>query len=178
MSRPDQWVSLSAPYLSAVAGDAWAAEAAEKGRVGTQVVGEVVEIASPAEIAAALGLNPGDPVVLRDRTVFLDERPFELVRSYFPARIARDTRLADPRKIPGGATTLLTQLGYPARQVTEEITVHISTAQERTRLALHDGEPVLVLTRLICTDGGLPVELSIMTMPALRRRLSYQMSIS
>lgn len=97
--------------------------------------------------------------------MYLDDQPVELTDSYYPAAIALGTRLADTRKIPGGAVTLLAQLGHAIREVVEKVTVDIPPPDARQALTLPEGEPVLVLTRTSYTASRRPIEVSAMTMP-------------
>jgi GntR family transcriptional regulator len=180
MTRPSIWVSISMPYLRPRAlgePDAWTDEVSHRGRLGGQRLREVTEIAAPPSVAAALGSPPGETVVVRRRVMLLDDQPIELTDSYYPAYIARDTALAEPRKIPGGAITLLAKLGYRPDRVQEDITARAPSAEERQLLALQQGEWVLVLSRLMMTDDERPIEASIMTMTAQGRHLRYQLAV-
>src|SRR5436305_1117472 len=115
------WTSVSAPYVTPRAsGDPWMQEAAQHGRTGTQRLREVLTIPPPPAVAEALDLQPGKPVVVRRRVMLLDNQPVELTDSYYPATIAGGTPLAEHRKIPGGAVTLLASLGYRTRPAQED----------------------------------------------------------
>lgn len=173
------WASRSAPYVqpSPDHPDAWAQEAAQHGGKGTQNLREVAEITPPADIARALNLQPAETAIVRRRTMLLDGRPVELADSYYPARIARHTPLAQPRKIRGGALAVLTALGHTPRQADEHVTARPPTDEERRLLQLAPGEWVLVLARTLRTDGRTPVEASIMTMIAKGRHLHYTLTL-
>ncbi len=97
--------------------------------------------------------------------MYVDNRPVELTDSYYPAALARGTRLAETRKIPGGAVTLLAELGHAIHEVSEDVTVDLPDAERRGALALGEGEPVLLLTRTGFAADRRPVEVSVMTMP-------------
>ncbi|WP_309505448.1 GntR family transcriptional regulator [Streptomyces phytophilus] len=146
-------------------GDAWAEEAARAGRRSSQRIVEVRELEPPPGVADALDLRSGDPVVVRRRIMYVDNRPVELTDSYYPAALARGTRLAETRKIPGGAVTLLAELGHAIHEVSEDVTVDLPDAERRGALALGEGEPVLLLTRTGFAADRRPVEVSVMTMP-------------
>ncbi|MGW0506182.1 UTRA domain-containing protein [Micromonospora sp. NPDC003241] len=174
------WLSVSMPYLrprSDQPGDAWAADAAQQGGVGTQRLLHVGEVVPAAEIAAALGVEEGTPAIVRRRLMLLDDQPVELTDSYYPVTIARDTALAEPRKIRGGAIRLLAELGYVPKQATEDVYTREPEASERQVLDLTDGEWVLGLTRVLSTHEGVPIEVSVMAMTPAGRRLRYQMSL-
>jgi GntR family transcriptional regulator len=176
MTSASPWTSVSMPYVSGHRGDAWGAEAAEHGGTGTQKLLSVDEVAPSATVADVLGLNPGELVVVRRRLMLFNDRPVELVDSYYPASIARGTRLAEPRKIPGGAVTLLADLGHPPRRVRENVSARIATSDERTALQLDDPSCVLLLARTLITENDRPVEASVMTMVADGRRLRYELT--
>lgn len=176
MTNAGPWTSVSMPYVSGQHGDAWGAEAAEHGGTGTQKLLSVDEVAASAPVADMLGLEPGEPVVVRRRLMLFDDHPVELVDSYYPATIARGTRLAESRKIPGGAVALLADLGHPARRVREDVSARLATPNEQSALRLEAPACVLLLARTLVTDNDRPVEASVMTMVADGRRLRYELT--
>jgi len=180
VNSANSWQSVSMPYVTPRAHgerEAWAHEAAQHGSVGTQRLGEVSEVEPPAAVAKALGAPIGEPVVVRRRVILLDGRPVELTDSYYPVSIARGTRLAERRKIPGGAPSLLTELGYRTRRVVEDVSARVTTDDERRLLELDVPSVVLVLFRTSYTEPELPVEVSSMVMLGDGRHLRYQLSV-
>ncbi|GIH91905.1 GntR family transcriptional regulator [Planobispora siamensis] len=180
VTMSDTWTSISAPYVRPRAAgqqDAWAEEAAQHGGTGRQALREVAEIPAPADVAEALDVPAGQPVVVRRRTILFDEQPVELADSYYPAAIARGTGLAESGKIRGGAVTLLADLGYQSRRVIEDVCARPATESERELLRLDEGEWVLVLTRVSATAEGVPFEAATMTMIARGRHMRYEMSV-
>ncbi|MFD7865423.1 GntR family transcriptional regulator [Streptomyces sp. NPDC057682] len=175
-----EWTSTSVPYLAAspgAAADAWAAEAAAEGRRGNQRIVQAGEVEAPAEVAALLGLAAGEAVVARRRIMYLDDEPCELTDTYYPSDIARGTRLAGTARIPGGAVRLLADLGYVGARVREDVTARLATEDERRRLLLADGEPVLQLTRLTVDAADRPIQVDVMAMPPRRQKLRYEIRI-
>ncbi|MFB7939762.1 GntR family transcriptional regulator [Streptomyces sp. NPDC056049] len=173
----DAWISETAPYLAPRApgqSDAWTDEAARRGRRGGQRLLRAGETDAPEGIGAALGLPPGERVVVRRRLILLDDRPVELADSYYPVSVAGGTALAEPRKVPGGAVTLLGRLGYVGAEVVEDVSAGLATPEEREHLGLSEGSAVLRLLRLTRTADGTPMEASLMTMPA-GRHLTYRL---
>lgn len=170
-----RWTSSSTAYVTPSGGDTWAAEAQSAGQRGTQRLAEVAAVPAPAAVASALGIPEGSRVVVRRRVVLADDVPIELADSYYPHELAAGTALAEPKKIPGGAVTLLSELGYRAADVDEEVSARRPTSDEQAALRLADGEPVLVLTRRSATADGTPFEYTVMTMATRSRRLRYQM---
>ncbi|WP_171167213.1 UTRA domain-containing protein [Streptomyces sp. I05A-00742] len=157
--------------------DAWAEEAAEGKRRGGQRLLKAGLIAPPPTVARSLGLADGEQVVARSRLVLLDDVPVEIATSYYPARIAAGTALAEPRKIPGGAVTYLAERGYVASGVEEAVGSRMPMEDERRLLALGEREPVLILSRLVLAADDAPVEFCEMVMNAKDRTVRYRMRI-
>ncbi|MEV4890245.1 UTRA domain-containing protein [Nonomuraea sp. NPDC055795] len=174
------WMSASAPYTRPRPEgdrDAWTEEAARRGHTGTNQLREVAEVRPPSTVAEFFDLRPGDVAVVRRRLVLLDGRPSELADSYYPAALARGTRLAEPRKIPGGAITLLAQLGHHPGDVEERVRARPATEDEQHELGIGENQWVLILTRLLRSTEGVPAEATVMTMIADDRELRYKMII-
>lgn len=176
MTSAGPWTSVSLPYVSGHPGDAWGAEAAQHGGTGSQKLLSVEELVASATVADVLGLEPGEPVVVRRRVMLFNDHPVELVDSFYPAVIARGTRLADIRKIPGGAVALLASLGHQPSHIREDVSARLATPHERTALHLDDPSCVLLLSRVLTTDTSRAVEASLMTMVAGDRRLRYELT--
>ncbi|WP_354643886.1 UTRA domain-containing protein [Kitasatospora camelliae] len=158
-------------------GDAWSQATARQGRVGSQQLLHAGEVSAPPRVAASLGLDPGSAVVVRRRLVLLDGAPAELTDSYFPLTVASGTALAYPRKIKGGAVSLLANLGYVARSSREDVTARPPSPDEASALAIHPGEWVLDVYRVVVDARGEPFEVTTMTMPARERTLHYTVEI-
>ncbi|MFK0209684.1 MULTISPECIES: GntR family transcriptional regulator [unclassified Streptomyces] len=172
----DSWISETAPYLAPRKpgqSDAWTDEAALRGRRGGQRLLQAGETDAPEDIRNALRLSADERAVVRRRLILLDEQPVELADSYYPVAIAGGTPLAEPRKVPGGAVTLLEELGYTGAEVVEDVSAALATAEESQYLGLPEGSAVLRLLRLTSTADGTPMEASLMTMPA-GRHLTYR----
>ncbi|MFG2889878.1 GntR family transcriptional regulator [Streptomyces sp. NPDC048248] len=174
------WVSSSIPYLTPTAKgepDAWGAEAAARGRRGTQRIVHAREAAAPPDIAELLGVAEGEDVVVRRRVMFLDDMPCELTDTYYPARIARGTRLAGTAKIPGGAVSLLASLGHIGARVQEDVIARLPSAEECAALRTSTDEPVLQLTRVTLDGSERPIQVDRMAMPGHLQRLRYEIRI-
>jgi DNA-binding GntR family transcriptional regulator len=174
------WDEPSAPYLSPRApgeADAWTDATTRAGRIGTQEIREVAETIPPPDVAEALQLPAGAPAVVRRRTVFLDGKPIEIVDSWYPASIAGATPLAEPRKIKGGAVTLLAGMGYVARGALDDISVRGATGSESDLLGLPQGAPVIVVFRTTVSELDIPFEATVMVMVPEDRHLRYPLSV-
>jgi GntR family transcriptional regulator len=176
-----EWTSPSISYIKPREpgqSDAWTEEAAQAGKKGGQRLTEVTECVPPSTVATALGLAPNEPAVVRRRLILEDDQAIELTDSYYPTRIARGTALAEQRKIPGGAPTLLRALGHRPTEVSEDVSTREATPAERAELGLNETAWVLVLARTTIDQNGVPMEAMLMTMKADDRHLRYQMRVS
>ncbi|MFD9859875.1 GntR family transcriptional regulator [Streptomyces alboflavus] len=174
------WVSTSMPYLAPRAAGqphAWAAEAAARGGKGGQRITHAGEVPAPDAVAALLGVTAGEPVIVRRRVIELDDEPCELTDTYYPVSIARGTLLAEKGKIPGGAVTLLAELGHVGVRVREDVTARMPSADEREALRTGANEPVLRLSRVTLDSDDQPIQVDLMVMPAHRQQLRYEIRI-
>ncbi|MFJ5804018.1 UTRA domain-containing protein [Streptomyces decoyicus] len=175
MTSDDSWVGDAQPYLTPRAPgerDAWSTETAARGRRGGQRLLAVEEALAPTPVQTFFDIAPDQQVFVRRRLILLDGRAVELADSYYPRRIAHGTSLAKPGKIPGGAVTLLAQLGFvPEENPLEDVAAATATGSQCDALDLPTNAPVLVLTRFTRSTTGEPVEVSIMTMT---RHLQYR----
>ncbi|MFV2010956.1 MULTISPECIES: GntR family transcriptional regulator [unclassified Micromonospora] len=173
------WTSSSDPYLVAQQHDAWSAEAAARGRVGTQQLLGVETVDADAQVGRAFGLADTGRAVVRRRLILEDDRPVELADSYYPESVAAGTPLADNRKIKGGAVRVLTNLGLAPHQVSEHVTARRPTDHEQELLDIPADEPLLVLTRISRAATGQPVEYAVMrTVTSRSTGHTYQMQVS
>ena len=148
------------------------------GSAGGQKLTFAGEISAPGLVAEAFGLDEGDVTVVRRRVITLDDEPIELTDTYYPAAIAAGTPLAEPRKIKGGAVTLLAQLGHSPDRVHEDVSARMPSREERDALRLNGQDPVLILRRVTTDTEGTPIQVDLMTMPARGRHLNYEMQVN
>lgn len=177
-------IGVSSSYLAPKGGKwiTWKAAAARLGMKGDEKLGRVRSVPAPEEVASRLGIAPGERVVLRPRTMLLDDIPVQLVDSYFPMTIAQGTALAGAAKIPQGAPALLAELGHRCAESVEDLIARPPTPDEdralgepEGRSGMPDGVPVIRVIRTVFDQGGAPVEVCIMTMNADRHRLEYRL---
>jgi DNA-binding GntR family transcriptional regulator len=171
------WTGSSTPYLGDSQGDVWRDEAAAQGHTGSQRIIWAGETKAPGDVTSALALAPGSPVISRRRLILLDDRPVELANSYWPTELAGNTALAQPKKIKGGAVTLLAHLGYRPASVDEAVHTRPPTDEERLILQLAESEWVLILTRTITDAAGTPYEAAVNVSPGRVGRLNYSMKV-
>ncbi|MFD0338133.1 GntR family transcriptional regulator [Streptomyces sp. NPDC127117] len=154
-----------AAYMAAAASGEpyrWLSEAANSGARARSTLIEVAEETPPADVAAALGLQPGGTAVLRRQLLSIDDEPAELVASYYPLDIARGTALTECRRIAGGTPTLLTALGYPPRISVDRVSARVATQDQYRLLRLPGDLPVLRTLRMVHSDHDRPVEATVM----------------
>ncbi|MFF7329697.1 UTRA domain-containing protein [Streptomyces sp. NPDC008150] len=152
----------------------WLTEATTRQQRGKYKMLEVGEVVPPAEVGRALRLEDNDTAMLRSRIGFLDDQPAELAHSYYPIDLARGTRLADRRLIPGGSPALLLDLGYPTRSQDDAVAARPATTEEYEALEIPRDVPVLEVFRIVYSDHERPIEVTILTKPSHRFKMGYR----
>ena len=153
----------------------WIAEAARRSRVGSARLIEVVELPAPTQVAAAFEIDVGAPVVVRHQLLLLDDEPAELVWTHYPIDIARGTALAEPARMRGGSPAVLSALGFPLRSAIDQVSARFATVAEFVALRLPEDVPILRQFRVAYTDGGRPVEVTIMIKAAQQYEIQYEL---
>ncbi|GGV51306.1 GntR family transcriptional regulator [Streptomyces spectabilis] len=153
----------------------WITEAAKRDQQGSTRLLDVTEVEPPAQVAEALGIAEGETAVMRYRLMQLNSDPAELVRSYYPADIARGTALAHKRRIKGGSPTLLAEMGYPPKDAVDRVSTRIPTPEEVRLLELPEDAPVLRTFRIVTTDERQPIEVSVMVKAGHLYELQYRL---
>lgn len=138
---------------------------------------EVSEVRPPAEVREALGLPEDGVAVLRHRMTRYAGEPVELCWSYYPVEIARGTKLARAVKIKDGAPRVLAELGYPQREMVDEVFVRMPTTEELETLELPNDVPVVCQFRVIYSDDQRPVEVSTLVRGGHLYKLRYRQPI-
>jgi GntR family transcriptional regulator len=119
---------------------------------------EVARVDPAPEIRERLRLGDGDRVVSRSRRYLADDRPIEVAVSFLPLSIAEGTPIVETNTGPGGIYARLEDAGHILDHFVEEVTARMPTTDERRRLELPDGVPVLVVVRTAYDTSGTPVE--------------------
>jgi GntR family transcriptional regulator len=118
---------------------------------------EVTRVEAPASVRERLQLK--DPLVLsRSRRYIADDRPVELAVSYLPLAIAEGTAIAENDTGPGGVYARLEEAGHTLDRFVEEVSARMPTLEERRRLDLQAGVPVIVVVRTAYDSSGRPLE--------------------
>ncbi|MFC4012419.1 GntR family transcriptional regulator [Nonomuraea purpurea] len=140
----------------------------------------ITEGPCPPDVVPLLGLQPGDPVVIRDRVMGEPDsgRVVQLATSYLPADLAVGTMLAEVETGPGGIYDRMEdELGWGQLDWEGVITSRAATTEETRLLGLAPGVPVLCVTRTtIATAGqaeGRVVEVNMTRRDASRVEVRY-----
>ncbi|MEV6199851.1 GntR family transcriptional regulator [Streptomyces sp. NPDC051771] len=155
----------------------WVSEAAKRQRSGRIRLLDVEVVVPPREVAEALRLEDGERAVLRKQLLLLDGEPTELTRSYYPLGVVEGTAVLEKRLIRGGTPALLASMGFPPREFVDELSSEIPTEEEVVALELPKDMPVLVAFRVVSSDDGRPIEVTLMTKAAHRYRMRYRLPV-
>jgi GntR family transcriptional regulator len=178
--RP-QAVLLASTYITRGDGDTWptwAAVAREAGMTGTQDVTQVGTVPAPRDVANRLGVDDGTQVVVRRRTMFLDEVPVQLADSYYPRDLVSGSPVVQPGKLPGGTQAALERLGVRFKDAVDEVRGRVATPDEAARLHLANGAVVLDMLRTTFDANDRPVEVQHAVLTAERHVLSWRLPIA
>lgn len=134
----------------------------------------------PPDVVALLGLQSGDPVIIRDRVMGEPQtgHVIQLATSYLPADLAAGTVLAEADTGTGGIYDRMEgELGWGPLEWQGVIAARAATADEARLLQLAPGVPVLTVTRTaIATAGtaeGRIVEVNVTRRDASRFEVRY-----
>ncbi|MEV4050422.1 GntR family transcriptional regulator [Amycolatopsis sp. NPDC049688] len=141
---------------------------------------QVRKVEADADVATALGVEPGSLVYERARLVKQDGHPTHTLTSYYRPEHVEGTPIVDPKPgtaTPGGGFAVLTLQGLEPDTMTETFHSRMPTPEEVEELELPAGEPVMVLERTTRTADGTPVEFARGVHAASRFAWSYTFEI-
>ena len=136
----------------------------------------VYEGPAPDEVALALRLEDGAPVVVRDRLYLVDGEPVQAAVSYLPADLVRDSLIAQEDTGPGGTYARLADLGVRPVRFVEELRTRMPSEEETARLRLPEATPVVEVYRTALTADDRPVEVNRMLLNGGVYVLEYRIS--
>ena len=146
-----------------------------------RALGRTAKQVSTVEIVQAddrtgpkLAIDPGASIAVRRRVMYADGEPLQLGDSYYPLDIVQDSKLMGTADITEGSDQVLEDLGHTPTRYEDEITWRMPTAAEATALHLGNGIPVGQVERLSYDQNDQPIELYVMTLPADRHVLLYE----
>jgi GntR family transcriptional regulator len=134
----------------------------------------VSTIPAAADVAEALQIEPGAPVIERARRMYADNVAVQLAASYIPADIAEGTPLAEVDSGPGGIISRFAELGHRQVRITESITVRPANAEEAEFLGLEESQAVMEIRHIGWTAEGRPVELAVHSVAAGQWTFDYE----
>ncbi|MFJ6703094.1 MULTISPECIES: UTRA domain-containing protein [unclassified Streptomyces] len=94
---------------------------------------------------------------MRSQVLSYDHVPVELVKSYYPVEPARGTAMTEMRKIRGGTSALLPEMGYPPRHTVDRVPARVPAREQFEVLQLPNGLPVLRAFRVAYGDAERPI---------------------
>ncbi|WP_163552100.1 GntR family transcriptional regulator [Candidatus Frankia alpina] len=155
--------------------DTFAQQIEAQGKTPRQVSATEV-VAADDEIAAHLALQPGQPVGVRRRVMYVDEEPLQLGDSYYPLDIVEGSKIMAAADVVEGTDQVLEDLGHVPTRYEDEITWRMPTAEESAKLHLAPGVPVGRLLRTTFDQQERPIEVYLVILPADRHVLLYDVS--
>lgn len=132
--------------------DAWATVVEQHERVPSHDFRFRIEPATPI-VAARLGVEPGDLVVVRELLRYVDEVPWIDQASYYPYELARTCELDTPHDIAEGTIRQMAKHGYEQDRLEHEISSRPADEDERRRFDLGPGVSVLLYHRVAYAKG-------------------------
>ena len=171
-TRRWHWNMTTWERAHSASADAWANTIREQGGVPHNQIEIRIVQASP-EVAKALDIPEGQPIVNRHRIRSVNGEPHQLSDSYFPKWLTDQAPLLAE---PGDIATkrgLLADSGFPQARYHDEITARMPTSEEANLLRMQPGTALLVHTRIGYHADGRPLRYMVTRMAADRVQISY-----
>lgn len=124
------------------------------------------------EVATALELEPGTPVLVRDHVMYADDEPIQLAASYFPRSLTEGTAIEEDDTGPGGVYARLEETGHQLERFEELVRLGRAAEREAAQLGVPIGTPLLRIIRLARTCDRV-VEINRITAHGERYELHY-----
>jgi GntR family transcriptional regulator len=127
-----------------------------------------------AEVAAALNVAEGTPIMVRRTHRYLGRDPWSLVASYYPMDIVKGTALEQVGPSAKSASLILAELGHEPVGYRHDIYARMPDAVEAMFFQLPRPVPVTVVNRT-AYDASQPVRLTRYVYRSDRLRLRHEM---
>jgi DNA-binding GntR family transcriptional regulator len=117
----------------------------------------------PPDIAVHMEVEPGTPVICRERVNYIDDQPMATGRSFYPPEVSEKTpELAVAESMPSGSRELaIERMGSPMKKRRILTTGRVPTEQEMESLGLPSPyTPVLQALRIVRLKNGKIVEVA------------------
>jgi GntR family transcriptional regulator len=135
-----------------------------------------------AEVATRLGIGEGSDVVVPRLTFWLEDMPVALHDSYFSADLLAATAIEQPRRIRGGAHSVIEDPEGPIRRhiarSVDEISGRMPTPGEARDLEFPPGVPVFRILRTVYDTEGRPLAVQDSVAAADRHQFRYEVETS
>lgn len=154
-------------------------ECAKQGKAGRFEVLSVDRVTPPADVAARLNVADDEESVLRRENVFwASDDPVQRVTTWIPWSIADGSGLVD-EVVPHsfGIHGVMEERGHTMTRIQEEISARMPTPDERDRLRLASGVPVLDVLHTSVDQQGRPYELTRFVLRADLSGLRYDIPV-
>ncbi|MGW1848608.1 GntR family transcriptional regulator [Streptomyces sp. NPDC001966] len=151
----------------------WESATAAQGLPGGMKVLPPEQLEAPADIAAALNIATGDPVVRRDRQATIGTDVVQIQSAWYPLDIATAAGLDGPGKVVGGVLGAMAGAGLRPTEADERVTAWVPTPSEVAALSIGATVPVLLVERVTRDQTGRPIEVVRITGAADRLELVY-----
>lgn len=154
-------------------------ECAKVGKSGRFEVLSVEQATPPSDVAARLNVADDEPSVLRRENVFwADSDPMQRVTTWIPWTIAAGTGLLqEDVPHPYGIHGVLEDQGHTMHRIRDEISSRMPTPDERSRLELPPGVPVLDVLHTSIDQHGEAYELTRFVLRADLSGLRYDVPV-
>lgn len=152
--------------------DAFVTDLRDQGREPSQTI-DVAIVAADHLIADRLELDPGTTVAARRRVRHADGQPLDVNDSYYPYELVQGTEVLTPGDVGRGIGNVLRELGHEQVRFVDEITTRTAADDERRRLDVPAGTPVIEHVRTGYTAAR-PIRVTITVVPGDRVRLLYE----
>lgn len=133
----------------------------------------------PFDVAARLGMAPGEEAVIRDRIMGDPQtgQPTQLATSYIPAALAAELPVLDDGDTgPGGIYDRMEDAGLGPLRWTEAVTARPPSLAEASRLGLAPGVALMRIVRLASSPAGRPLEVNDTRMSGDEFEISYSLT--
>jgi GntR family transcriptional regulator len=159
----------------------FSAQVGEQGQMAEQRLLEVGRVPATGEVAHRLGVEEGEPVVVRRRLFVVNGEPVARCDSYYPAAMADGTALAEPGNIGGGAYGLIEDPDGPIRRrlrrSVDDLECRMPTPSEVEELQLGSGVPVVRVLRTVYDSEKVAVEVQETIAAADKHRFRYEVAM-
>jgi GntR family transcriptional regulator len=154
----------------------FSAEMTRRGRIpSSRLLARAIRPSTRSE-AAALALDPGEPVVEVRRVRLADNEPIALESAVVVASCAPSVLIADLEH--GSLHAAITGGGQTLRRGSGTVGAGAATAEDARLLAIRRGDPLLIERRVIVDDVGRRIEATESRYPADRYALEVSFEVA